>query len=208
MLRSTVLNIFCPALGSAQYSACLPSCSTGNWNILWRVKPMILAAAKPVGAVRGHLTSATSQRASVKDFIVWMRKDFPVPPTPLMYICRGLISLHWHLFCSCCSWCRRCDATWSKILLWSALSISTLSSRVKLSTELLLQSMMSFFADLTSPRMSRPLSPSSSLFSLSSSWAFAFLASLIRLRLACALSISCMRVPYSVETWWSNKRRW
>ena len=50
-----------------------------------------LNAAKPVGAtiVHDHSPGFDFQRLSTNHFIVSMRNDFPVPPTPLINMRRG-----------------------------------------------------------------------------------------------------------------------
>ena len=58
---------------------------------LCMVNPPKLNAAKPVGATIAQDSSPgfAFQRLSTKHFIVSMRNDFPVPPTPLINMRRG-----------------------------------------------------------------------------------------------------------------------
>ena len=63
------------------------------------VMPPTLYEAKPVGAPRTHLVSTSVSCFQISDtccLIASIRKDLPVPPTPLMKVCSGLKLLQGH----------------------------------------------------------------------------------------------------------------
>ena len=55
----------------------------GSWNSICIVTPPTLKAARPVGAATAHNKSSELHMLISKIFMVSIKKDFPVPPTPL-----------------------------------------------------------------------------------------------------------------------------
>ena len=64
------------------------------------VTPPTLNAASPVGAVTAHSVDRVSSphNLDTSAWTVLIRKDLPIPPTPLTNICSGWISVQWHSF--------------------------------------------------------------------------------------------------------------
>ena len=54
------------------------------------VMPPTLKAAKPVGAATAHVKSSDGHRWRTNNLTVSIRKDLPVPPTPLTNIRSGV----------------------------------------------------------------------------------------------------------------------
>ena len=147
--------------------------------------PPMLKAAKPVGAATAHVKSSVGHNWLTNGFMVSIKNNLPVPPTPLTNIQSG-VKLQTHLLASCSFWWRKCVFTLSKTRLWSVLSMATLCSKERVSAGLVFMSNSSFMAALASP-----ISCGSSSLLIVCSSPSACLASLIFLMLAWAYNISC-----------------
>ena len=142
--------IFCESRGNPQYPASFSSCSTETNGAQQRctVTPPTLKAASPVGAAKAQrsVLCLSFHMAATWALMASIRKDFPVPPTPLTNICSGCNCEHSHKPHSCFFWWRR----WSEIRLktcdWSAFNIAMCSSVQISSAQFARSSCTSFIA--------------------------------------------------------------
>ena len=159
------------------------------------VTPPTLKAASPVGAAIAHSKSSDSHILVTRALIASIRKDFPVPPTPLTKNLRGLRS-HEHSWVSWDFRCQRWVLMWSKTRLWSWFNMETLSSNVSWSDELTFMSKTSVIAVLASPNSWGSLSSSTSF----SSGSLACLASLMPFTFDAAANI-VFSLAWWLELW-------